>query len=221
MIQTASRSLLIQSTILLTATDRFGIFSSSWKEDKSNSSSVCCKKSQYSCWPDPQLHQGLGHAGHRTALGSSRSQAVLTQQRKTSSQRPPSNVEGKEKIGSGLHFPTGTERFQPSAPGPSRHPPRTCALPVPFPATLPAGIFPASSNTILHALFIPLAKSCGEGNYLTIVMIFCNGCTLLYWFSWAFFCCVYWEKSIFSWSIKKPKFDIYFKPKSWISKMNF
>lgn len=72
MIQTASRSSLIQSTILLTATDRFRIFSSSWKEDKSNPSSVCCKKSQYSCWPDPQLCQGLGHAVHGTALGSSK-----------------------------------------------------------------------------------------------------------------------------------------------------
>lgn len=55
---------------------------------------------------------------------------------------------------------TGTERFQSSATGPSRPPPQSRALPWPFPPTLPARILLASSNTILHALFIPLAKSC-------------------------------------------------------------
>lgn len=45
-IQTASSSSLIQSTILLTATDRFGVFSSSWKEKKKNNPLICPLKKQ-------------------------------------------------------------------------------------------------------------------------------------------------------------------------------
>lgn len=60
-----------------------------------------------------------------------------------------------------MHFLTGTERFQPSAPGPSRHPPRTCALPVPFPATLPASE-PGKSKPSLSFPFQSVAIKCWQ-----------------------------------------------------------